>query len=303
MPGPPWIGIRLPPRSSYCQSPSGASSGMFAPRRSVIASARARATVGLASFSPRGVFDRVGWRRTGVCHREVEERVLRARGAGRASVWPRDRVGDEAAEEDGALGVEVVVAVVGLEHGAGARRWRPGRPCRRARGSPCRRRRARPARAREAYWRLSSATVWRLRRLNPLPGRPSVPARRSSTIFRPSRVRSERSVRSSPTIRSKPSSGCLGVGEPVAVVAVRDVVAAGEVGQLRRARGSPAPLPRGRCRDRTPSASRRAPGCRRRRRALPRSAPSRPLPSRRSRSAPSRPSSNRRCPCGRPRSS
>jgi hypothetical protein len=61
-----------------------------------------------------------------------------------------------------------------------------------------------------AYWRLLktvSCSCWRVKRL---PGRPSVPLRRCSTIFSPRRVRSDRAARSSPMIRANPSSGCFG---------------------------------------------------------------------------------------------
>src|SRR3954471_16788695 len=53
--GPPWIGIRWPSRVTYCTDPSGASNGIFALRRSVIASPRAVLTFGFAVFSVFGV--------------------------------------------------------------------------------------------------------------------------------------------------------------------------------------------------------------------------------------------------------
>src|SRR4051794_23805007 len=53
--GPPWIGIRSPPRVTYWTEPSCASNGIFALRRSVIASPSAVCTFGLRVFSVFGV--------------------------------------------------------------------------------------------------------------------------------------------------------------------------------------------------------------------------------------------------------
>ena len=200
-----------PPRFSYWCPRSGASSGMPAPSRSETASASAPWTSGLAVFRPLGVWTGSSAENCVVQIVSLPTRSPPCRPVGSAVNSFRscetNRLNRIAPFESRSScrfhalsGSHAPLTFTG-----------PDDPIRNPPGADSHIETTLSRHSSPAYWRLPTAIRWSSLRLKRLPGRPSLPASRSSTWTSPSRVRSVRSAFSIPMMRSKPVSGSSGL--------------------------------------------------------------------------------------------
>ena len=291
-----------PPRCSYWWPRSGASSGMPAPSRSETASASARWTSGFIVFRPLGVC-------TGSASRE---RRREDRLAARRASPPCSPVGS-VVKSFRICDAKRLKRIAPFESRSSCRfqffsgshapltSTGPDEPSRKPPGALSHIETRLSRHSSPAYWRLPTATCWSSSRLNRLPGRPSR-AGEAVLDLDQAEPRAQRPLGLlDPDDAVEARERLLGVRQPVAVVAVRDVVGPDERRHLvRRERAghdrlvARAPVALGaravedrQAEDREARAARRC---------------SRP-PARRARTGSRPASSSRRCPCCRRRSS
>ena len=234
VPGPPWIGIRLPPRVSYWNSRRVPSSGIPAPARSVTASAERLADQRVVGVEPArrvapGRRGRTGRRRSPPSpgrSRSRRRSAATAKLPSRREAKRRKRIAPAESRSSRTSQAASTGQAPLTSTGPGASPATVGFCSQNATSSS---RQSSPA-----YWRLPSATLASLRSVEALAAQP-VGAGEALLDHHQAEPRAQRPRRRLVADHpGEPGQRLLGVGEPVAVVAVLDVVAADQARDRRR---------------------------------------------------------------------